>query len=260
MTTVRTGHGAGGSPPPPPSGDRPARRAPIGERIVGVVLVALSLLPASACHFAFTTGLPSYTERYRDYAAAEPCPAHSTAEKWEDCLRTVPLTVESTEVEKQKRGGYTAFLHGAPLGDEEVGFGDPGPLLERLRPGDRVTATVWRGDVVVIGKDGVRQSSSDEPRDDAQMVAAVSTLAGLLSALALGFGAVAVARGHRPGRWRSFGKPLLGTVVITCFAVGFLALGFGLPWWVVPIVAVSVVAYAAWLFHRRRTRREQPAR
>jgi hypothetical protein len=48
-------------------------------------------------------------------------------------------------------------------------------------------------------------------------------------------------RAVEPFTWRRFGKALFFTMPATCFAVGFPAMWLGLPWQVVPAVAVAVV-------------------
>ncbi|MEU1031561.1 hypothetical protein ABZ402_23000 [Streptomyces mirabilis] len=58
-----------------------------------------------------------------------------------------------------------------------VPFGDAGPLLEQLGPGDQVTGTAWRRDIVVLSKNGVRQNTSEAPRDELQMNTAIGVLA-----------------------------------------------------------------------------------
>jgi len=220
----------------------------------GVLLLMVSLVAAVGCALLFSMLLPYQTERYRDYAAAEPCPAGAAAKEWEDCLRTVPFTVRDAAVDGPKGSRYTTVVYGAPFWNGELRFGDAGPLVERLEPGDRVTGTVWRGDVVLLGKGDVRQSTSEEPRDDAQMTAAVGSLAGLLAVLGAAFAVRRLAGpgGGRPSASRSFGRPLVLTAVIACFAVGYLALWLGLPWWLVPPLAVAVVAGVAWLLRRYR--------
>lgn len=234
----------------------------IRARLWGVPLLVVSLAAAVGCGLLFARLLPYQTERYRDYAAAEPCPAGAPAKEWEDCLRAVPFTVEDATVDGPRGSRFTAVLSGAPFWNGRLSFGDQGPLVERLRRGDRVTGTVWRGDVVVLGRGDVRQSTSDEPRDDAQMTAAVGTFVGLLAALGLAFGARRLAGlgGRQPSAWRSFGRPLFVTTVIACFAVGFLALWLGLPWWTVPPVAVSAVVGVAWLLLRHRRPSTDPLR
>ncbi|MET9832569.1 hypothetical protein ABZ078_25430 [Streptomyces sp. NPDC006385] len=233
------------------------------SRIWGVPLILSSLVAALLCWLVFTTWLPSQVERYREYAAAEPCASERAAQRWEDCLRTVSLTVEHTVVEKRKRNSeYEAYLTSAPFWNHEVSFGGPEPVLERLRQGDRVAGTVWRGDIMAVAQGGLRQSTSEEPRDDAQMTACLGVLAGLLAALGLGFGARQSAglAGRGPFTWRRFGKPVFITLLIVGFAVGFLALWLDLPWWVVPPVTGSLVVWAAWLLHRHRGGSTDPLR
>ncbi|MFD9410863.1 hypothetical protein ACFWBN_28100 [Streptomyces sp. NPDC059989] len=229
-------------------------------RLAGAALIVLSLLPALLCVAAFAVQVPYDTERYRDYTAAVPCPADLPVRARQNCLRTVPFTVEKAQVDERKRPSYVATLSGAPFWNGTLDFGDPGPLLEQLRPGDQVTGTVWRGDITALAKDSVRQDSADAPRDEAQMMAGLGTLAGLVAALGLWFGAVRLTprpRGHEPYTWRSLGKPLLITISVLCAAVAFGALLLGIPWWVVPTVAVPLAAFTAWQFDRYR--RQQSA-
>ncbi|MFF4100837.1 hypothetical protein [Streptomyces sp. NPDC001903] len=206
----------------------------------------------------FTGALPDDIRRYEDYAAAPPC-GYSA----DDCVRELPLTVDHTVVKKGRSGKFEATLSDQDSRKLVVLFGDPGPVLARLEPGDRVTATVWRGRVMTVAKEDVRQSSADEPRDEAQMTAGLATFAGLLAALGLGFAVALLAGlgGREPWTWRSLGMPLLIGSALTCLAVAVPALLIGLPWWVVPGVAVPFVAYAAFRLHRYRLRRRvgQPA-
>ncbi|MCX5146213.1 MULTISPECIES: hypothetical protein [unclassified Streptomyces] len=223
-------------------------------RLTGAYLVVVSLIPALVCGFVFAAWLPSDIERYDGYAAAEPC---TTA--GDDCLRTVPFTVDKTVVKDAGRNTrYEATLSSpdAPARTWIVRFGDAGPLLDRLAPGDQVTAVFWRGTITAVGRDGVRQGSADEPRDDAQMTAGIGTFAGLVAALGLAFAAASLAGygGQGPWTWRSLGKPLLIGMALTCVGVALPAFLIGLPWWVVPAVAVPFVAYAAWQLHRYRSR------
>ncbi|GAA3901443.1 hypothetical protein GCM10023084_62360 [Streptomyces lacrimifluminis] len=254
VPSAGTTHGMDGPSLPPAGADQPARRPPGRTRLVGSALIMLSLIPALGCYLEFTAWLPSDTRRHQDYVAAEPCPGDATAKKWEDCLRTVSFNVESTKNKLSKSGSYKATLSGTSFWNGVVAFGDPGPLLERLRPGDQVTATVWRGDVMTVSNGGVRQRTSEEPRSEPQMTVAIGTFLGLLAATGIGLGAVRMTRphGHEPFTWRSYGKPLLITMTITCAVVGLPAVWFGLPSWVVPTVAVTVVACTAGLLHQHR--------
>ncbi|MEV8312379.1 hypothetical protein AB0P36_35115 [Streptomyces flavidovirens] len=88
----------------------------------------------------------------------------------------------------------------------ELGFGDPGPLLETLQVGDKAVATVWRGDIVALTKDGVRQKTSDEPRGEPQMIAAGGAGLGLLAVLGLVFGTARLVAPRNPGTFTWSGR------------------------------------------------------
>ncbi|MEV7886476.1 hypothetical protein ACWD3I_00905 [Streptomyces sp. NPDC002817] len=232
-------------------------RSSIRARLVGVLLVLLSVVPAVSCWLVFSAWLPSDVERYQEYRAADPCPDRSTATAAattaEDCLLTITLTVERTRNEPGRRSGsYTAALDGAPVWSGTVSFGDPDPVLERLVPGDRITGTLWRGEVMTVGKGELRQNTSDAPRDEPQMTYAIGTFLGLLAALGLGFGAVRIARpqGHEPFTWRPLGKTLLIVTTVACVGVGLPAVWIGVPSWIVPAVVVPIVAVTAWQLHQ----------
>ncbi|MFJ3201650.1 hypothetical protein [Streptomyces sp. NPDC086989] len=158
-------------------------------------------------------------------------------------------------VERNGRGGrFEAVLSGGPAGNGTVRFGDPGPVLARLTAGEQVTGVVWRGTVMALVKDGLRQGSAAEPRDEAQITAGLGTFAGLLAALGPCF-AVAYAAGlggRRPWTWRALGKPLVIGSAVTCADVAIPAFVIGLPWWVVPAVAVPFVAYTSRQLYRYR--------
>jgi hypothetical protein len=220
---------------------------------MGVLLILLSLIPAVLCYIVFAAWLPSDGERYRDYQASQPCPAHATAHVASNCLSTWPFTVVKTVNRTGRSSTYEATLKDEDSWRGVVNFGDPGPLLERLKPGDRVAATVWRRDIVVLSKDGVRQNSSEAPRDELQMNAAAGMLAALVAAQAFAFGAVRLVRprGYEPFSWNPYGRRLFITSIAACFGVGLPAVWIGITWWTVPAVVVPVVVCAAGMMHQR---------
>lgn len=237
-----------------PDGNGAGRRSLGRVRFTGVLLILLSLTPAAASYAVFSRWLPSDQSRYQDYRAAEPCSARAVEEEQTDCLSTWRLTVEKTV---NKTGGK-ATAYEATLTDQDswrgtVSFGDPGPLLERLRTGDQVTATVWRRDIVVLGQDGVRQNTSEAPRDEVQMNAAVGVTAALVAAQLFVFGAVRLARprDREPFTWKPYGRRLLITIAAVCFAVGLSTVWIGIPWWSVPAVSVPIVVCTAVVTHHR---------
>ncbi|KUO10837.1 hypothetical protein [Streptomyces sp. DSM 15324] len=243
-------------------GKRPPRpHSPARTRAWGALLLTLSLLPALACSFAFARWLPDDLDRYRDYASAGPCAAGTSPREHEDCLREVVFTVDATRIKGGKGAVYRATLSGAPFWNGVLDFGDSGPLLSELEPGDRVTGTVWRGEIMSVSRDGLLQASSDEPRDDPQMPAALGTLAGLLAALALTVGTARLTRPNPPFPfpWRGWGKPMLIILCVGCPVLGLVGVWWDIPWWLFPPVLVPLMGYTAWELHRYPRRRRWPA-
>nr|WTB32336.1 hypothetical protein OG781_25220 [Streptomyces sp. NBC_00830] len=222
MTTARArAHSTGRLP----SKDGADRRSPGRARFMGVLLILLSLISAAACYLVFSWWLPSDSERYQDYRAAEPCSSRAMEQRQTDCLSTWRFTVVKTVIKTGKSSTYEATLTYRDSWRGTVSFGDPGPLLERLAPGDQVTATAWRRDIVVLSKNGVRQNTSEAPRDELQMNAAIGVLAALVAAQTFVFGAVRLARprDYEPFTWNPYGKRLLITITAVCFGVGLPA-------------------------------------
>ncbi|MGW3122234.1 hypothetical protein ACWDBW_34750 [Streptomyces sp. NPDC001107] len=238
-----------------PKKREPGPLSPGRTRLLGALLILLSLIAAVLCFLAFAEWLPSDGERYRDYQAAEPCLAHATEQvrAETDCLSTWRYTVEKTVVKSGgKSSTYRATLRGGASWRRVVDFGDPGPLLEKIKPGDQVTGTIWRRTIVALSKDGVRQNTSEAPRDELQMNAALGLLAGLLAALMFVFGAVRLVRprGPEPFTWAPYGRRMLITILSACFGAGLLTVWTGIPWPTVPAAVVPVVACAAGLMYR----------
>ncbi|WP_329118083.1 hypothetical protein [Streptomyces sp. NBC_01465] len=233
-------------------------RPPGSARSMGVLLILLSMALAVGCYAAFAWWLPSDRERYQDYRAAAACTSRAGEQEQKDCLSTFHFTVEKTVNKSEgKTSTYEATLTGQDSWRGTVSFGDPGPLLKRLAPGDRVTATVWRRDIVVLSKDGVRQNTSEAPRGEIQMNAAFGVLAALVAAQAFVFGAARLA-GSRGGygrlTWDPYGRRLLITIFAAGFGLGLPATWLRLPWWTVPVTVPLVVCAVGTVLYRR-TRR-----
>ncbi|MEU6376906.1 hypothetical protein [Streptomyces sp. NPDC046909] len=220
-------------------------------RGVGVLLVLLSLVAAFGGYLVFSVWVPSDMERRQDYLAAGPCLGPAEAEAGEDCVLTVAFVVEGTRNSKRGKGSsYTATLSSS-VWNGTVAFGDPDPVLERLVPGDRVTGTVWRGQVMTVGKGELRQDTADAPRDEPQFAVGVGTFLELLAALGLWFGAVRIARplDVAPLTWRPLGKVMLIVTGVASGVVSLVAVWTGVPFWVVPGVLVAIVGVTAWQLH-----------
>ncbi|WP_328719223.1 hypothetical protein OHT52_06775 [Streptomyces sp. NBC_00247] len=246
MTTTRArAHSTNGQPHQKDADRRSTGRT----RLAGVLMILLSLMSAAGCYVVFSWWLPSDGERLQDYRAAESCSSRTVRQGPADCLSALRLTVEKTE----RKNGGKSWYYEATLTDEDGwrgrvrAGGKEGPLLRELAPGDQVTATVWRGDIVVVSKDGERQNTPDAPRDELQMNTAVGVFAALLAAQAFVFGAVRLVRprAYRSYLWYPDGNTLLTINFGICFAVGLLAMWIGTPTWTVPAVAVPLGATAA---------------
>ncbi|MFB7126046.1 hypothetical protein DR950_12955 [Kitasatospora xanthocidica] len=220
-------------------------------RTGGALLAVAALAPAAAAWYVFTVVLPDDAERYRSYTAAVTCPAGSPGAAVEECVRTVPFTVSGTVVRNAgKSSEFRATLDGAPFWTGEVGFADGGPLLDGLKPGDRVDGTVWRGRVMRLERAGVAQASYDEPRDEGQFTAGVGTFAALLAVLAAVLGALRFT--GRPGDVTlDLARSLVLWTLLACGVPAVLASVTGLPWWTVPAAAVPAALLAAEAVRRR---------
>ncbi|MEW2509038.1 hypothetical protein [Streptomyces sp. NPDC046870] len=229
-------------------------------RLTGMALIVLALTAAVLSYLAFTVWVPDRQERYEQYRAAEPCPAQAAPREAaaEDCLVTGHFTV--TKTESTFTGKVTvreATLRGQGDGSRQtvVRFSDSGPLFDRLHRGDEVTATGWRGDVVALSKDGVRQNTSDAPRDEHSGNAALGVLLALLAAQSLVFGVVRLARptACAPFVWEPYGRWLAFTDICVGVGVGAVSVWLDLPWWTVLVtVPVLVGAVMARLLSGRR--------
>ncbi|MFB7471593.1 hypothetical protein [Kitasatospora sp. NPDC056184] len=220
-------------------------------RTGGAMLAAAALVPAAAAWYVFAVILPDDAERYRSYTAAVACPAGSPGTAHEECVRTVPFTVAGTVVRHAgKSSEFRATLDGAPLWNGTVPFGDAGPLLDDLKPGDQVDGTVWRGQVMRLERAGVAQASADEPRDEAQFTAGVGTFAALLAVLTAVLGALRFT--GRPGTTTAaLVRQLFLWTLLACGVPAVLAFWADLPWWTVPAAAVPTALLAAEAVRRR---------
>ncbi|MET8533017.1 hypothetical protein ABZV67_13965 [Streptomyces sp. NPDC005065] len=241
--------------------DSPDRKSPGRARLTGVALIVLSLIGAVLSYLAFTVWMPGQQERYEHYRAAEPCSEQATPQEVaaKDCLTTWHFTVtrtESTFTGKVRVYKATLKDKGDDSWQRVVQFSDSGPLFDKLHRGDEVTATGWRRDIVGLSKDGVRQNTSDVPRDEHQGNAGLGALVALLAAQSLVFGAVRLARPTTYGPFvrEPYGRWLAFTSICVGVGVGVASTWLGIPWWTV-LVTVPVVVCAVMVLLLRQRRR-----
>ncbi|MBV2155450.1 hypothetical protein [Kitasatospora sp. SUK 42] len=216
-------------------------------RTGGALLAASALVPAAAAWYVFDTRMPDDAARSHEYAVAATCPAGSPGAAVEECVRTVPFTVNSTVVRPKD---HVATVDGAPFWSGTVQFINNGPLLEDLKPGDQVNGTLWRGHVTRMERAGVAQSTAAEPRDEAQIMAGLGTFLAMLAVLAAALGTLLFT--GRPITV-ALARSLFFRTLFSCFAPAALAYWVGLPWWTVPIAAVLTALIAAEAVRRLNT-------
>ncbi|WP_257004584.1 hypothetical protein [Streptomyces sp. Tue6028] len=226
-----------------------------------MALIVLSLMGTVLSYLAFTVWVPGQQDRYEHYRAAEPCPTRATPREVaaRDCLITWHFTV--TKAESTFTGKVTAYKatlkdRGDDSWQRVVRFSDSGPLFDKLHRGDEVTATGWRHDIVALSKDGVRQNTSDAPRDEHQGNAAMGVLLVLLAAQSLVFGMARLARptAYAPFVWEPYGRWLAFSNICVGVGVGAASVWLGIPWWTV-LVTVPVVVSTVMVLLLRRERR-----
>lgn len=248
-------------------GDRPGRRRDRnrpgdGERtqLAGVLAIVLGLACGAVSFASFAYQIPSAVSRYADYRAAAPCPATDTrtgtgtgteavagataprpAGEPEDCLRTLTFTVDRTVVDRTPRTRrYQAVLSGGSWHGTVV-FAEPGPVLDQLRPRERVGGTLWRGTIMTLGTGEAWQGTLDEPRDESRVSTGIATGLGLLAVLCLRSGPRWWSRPdrHRPPAALVRSAVVTGfAVFLGCLALGAVAQALDLSRWIVPALAV----------------------
>ncbi|MFG2310276.1 hypothetical protein ACGFS9_16645 [Streptomyces sp. NPDC048566] len=216
--------------------------------IVGLAGMALSALVLFA-------ELPEAMERASAFRAALPC-AGAVADAPQDCTRPVPFTVVSTEIKESGRNRtYKANLSGSRYWDGEVSFGDDEPVLAGLRPGDRVTGTVWRGDVVAVAAAGERQATGADPADEPAGNVVLGIVLGIVGVLGLLYAASCLTTGDGAGRPASVGDLWVSRTAWLTSAL--VAAAFLLRWGEVPFWCSAVCGGLAVLSPVHRVARDR---
>ncbi|OLT28775.1 hypothetical protein BJF83_14160 [Nocardiopsis sp. CNR-923] len=218
--------------------------------LFGLGIVALPTLAVAAI-------APDGTADLEDYRAAGPCSSAPAGPS--DCLWTVELTVSDVHLDDRgtRSPSYTTVLTDARGGTWESSYGDRGPVVHRLDVGDRVTGTVWRGELTEIAFEDRTQATRDAPADLRTRVligALVSVPSGLLLAATSLW---RLARLHEPEPTEGMGATLglSGTLIaIACLAL-VLTSRLGENLWAVLAVWLPLSALAAFGFRLSVTRR-----
>ncbi|MFG1909008.1 hypothetical protein [Kribbella sp. NPDC048928] len=98
------------------------------------------------------------------YESAARCPKAPSAPA--ECLWTEEFTVSDLHaIRSYQRGTSTAVLVSAGGARWETRYSGAGPVLDRIKDGDRVTGTIWRGRLMAIAADGASQETDQAPGD-----------------------------------------------------------------------------------------------
>lgn len=123
----------------------------------GVALVAVGA-------FLVVKDVPHGDRDLRAYESAARCPDAPSAPA--ECLWTEEFTVSDLHaIRSYQRGASTAVLISADGTRWETRYPGGGPVLDRISDGDRVTGTIWRGQLMAIAADGASQETDLAPGD-----------------------------------------------------------------------------------------------
>ncbi|MGW1535698.1 hypothetical protein [Streptomyces aureus] len=172
--------------------------------LLGLVLSAVAAVPGFL--------VPERVATEAAFRHARPCAADLVESgTGMSCLRTVRGTVLSAGIAKSGRTKVFRVRLRPPVpapADQSMDLDAHGDLSELIRPGERVNVTTWRGDVVAVSQDGVREQLPGLP-DEAPTVFTGAALAGVWSA-ALAF--VAAFGSARRARCLATGRPVVPRV------------------------------------------------
>ncbi len=173
-------------------GGRRSTRAPAVLGL-GVLAVPAGAGLAAAVLYTAGTAIPAARADERAFAAAVPCTRPlSAGDAREECLRDVEFTVRAVSVSPGRQARHSALLARGGRPPRWVGFRGGEPLLERLERGERVTGTVWRGQVVRITGRGTTQLTDAHPAGGSgdMVFLGVSAAAGTAGACGIGWWAL----------------------------------------------------------------------
>ncbi|CAM5264273.1 hypothetical protein [Streptomyces narbonensis] len=135
-----------------------ARRRRSQDLLVGLAGL-IALLVGGAL---LVVTLPQALAEERDFLSASVCQEAPS----EDCLHSAWFTVETVHVQRGKQAGGWVHVSGPEEGADRVRFSGLGEFLEKVRPGDHVAGTIWRGEIVVLSNGSAGQRAVSHPVGD----------------------------------------------------------------------------------------------
>ncbi|MEV6327860.1 hypothetical protein [Streptomyces sp. NPDC051909] len=233
----------------------------VRRRLQNILVAIGGVLALLTGTVLLTIVLPQASANERAFLSATECRVTSAR----DCLRAAPFTVESVTIHDGKNAGGRVRLSGAGAGPAPVKFDGVSEFLKRVRPGDGVTGTVWRGEIVALSDGEGGQRTVDHPVGDSLLTVAFGIL--LLVTGALGAYAAwwwircpeHTRRGHPPALaaagWAATGLVVHTFVLMVALGSQDASLTLFLTLW-----TPAAAAAGAFLAHRRRVLRKGPRR
>jgi hypothetical protein len=109
------------------------------------------------------TEVPDANRRLDAYNAARRCP--SAPSEPAGCRWTQPFTVTAIDLTSKRHELDKVILTDAHGTSWKTAYTNRNPVLSGLDEGDRVTGTIWRGQVTEVAKDGESQDTDAAPDD-----------------------------------------------------------------------------------------------
>ncbi|MGW2785992.1 hypothetical protein ACWC3X_32885 [Streptomyces populi] len=226
-----------------PERTRRERRHAAAWTLLGLALSAVAAVPGS-----FVPGRVATEAAFED---ARPCAGEAAArDDGASCLRTIRGTVLSAQNAKSGKATVFRVRLRPPVpapADQSIDLDSHGDLSELIEPGERVSVTTWRDDVVAVSQDGVRERLSGLPDETPTVLTGAALIVAWSAALAF----VAAFGSARRARHIATGRPVVPRVplgrakpvgvVITPIVAAFTAGHFWDTW---TAVAMTVVIWA----------------
>lgn len=147
-------------------------------------LAAVAGVAALVAGAVVLVAVPGAVADERAFVSAHHCEGPDVV-PGEECVRSVWLTVDDVHVQRGRssKGWVEGSADGGWRGRAD--FEGVRPFLSEVRPGDRVAATLWRGDPVLLWQGSDRQSTSRHPAGTPVVLTAIVLVLALAGAVAL---------------------------------------------------------------------------
>jgi hypothetical protein len=212
-----------------PERTRRERRHAAAWTLLGLALSAVAAVPGS-----FVPGRVATEAAFED---ARPCAGQAAArDDGASCLRTIRGTVLSAQNAKSGKATVFRVRLRPPVpapADQSIDLDSHGDLSELIEPGERVSVTTWRDDVVAVSQDGVRERLSGLPDETPTVLTGAALIVAWSAALAVvaAFGSARRARCLATGRPVVPRVPFNGVKFVAVVAVPLFAAFCGGHFW-----------------------------